>query len=113
MVKSEPEDLDRVFGALSDPTRRAMIDRLGLHATLSVSELAEPFDMTLPAVMKHLNVLSDAGLVTRDKVGRTVSCKLAARPMADAVEWLNRYQKYWSDSLDRLAALVEGEEDAG
>ena len=109
MVKSPPEGLDRVFGALSDPTRRAMIDRLGVHASLSVSELAEPFDMTLPAVMKHLNVLSDAGLVTRRKVGRTVSCRLAARPMEDAVAWLNRHQKYWSESLDRLASIVEDE----
>jgi len=109
MVKSETAPLDRVFSALSDPTRRAMIDRLGLHATLSVSELAEPFEMTLPAVMKHLNVLSDAGLVTREKVGRTVSCRLAAGPMEDAVAWLNRYQKYWSESLDRLAAVVEGD----
>jgi DNA-binding transcriptional ArsR family regulator len=90
-----------------------MLDRLGLHATLSVSELAQPFDMTLPAVMKHLNVLSDAGLVTRDKVGRTVSCRLAAGPMEQAAGWLNRYQKYWSESLDRLAALVEGQDDAG
>jgi DNA-binding transcriptional ArsR family regulator len=111
MVKSQSANLDRVFHALSDATRRAMVAQLGNHASQSVSELARPFPITLPAIMKHLDVLSDAGLVTRVKTGRTVACRLAAAPMEDAVDWLNRYQAYWSDGLDRLAAYVEGEEE--
>jgi DNA-binding transcriptional ArsR family regulator len=108
MVKYTEAQLDRTFAALADPTRRAMLARLSL-GELSVSELAEPFDMTLPAVMKHLTVLSDAGLVAREKSGRTVSCALQAKPMEDAVKWLTRYQRFWSGTLDRLAAFVEEE----
>ncbi len=91
MVKYNDAELDRTFAALADPTRRAMLARLSLKV-LSVSELAEPFDMTLPAVMKHLTVLADAGLVVREKTGRTVSCELQAKPMEDAVKWLNLYR---------------------
>jgi DNA-binding transcriptional ArsR family regulator len=99
--------LDRTFAALADPTRRALLARLSASADLSVSELAQPFAMSLPAVMKHLDVLSDAGLITRAKTGRTVACRLAAGPMEEAMEWLNRYQRFWTDTLDRLAAFVE------
>ncbi|MDR6447378.1 ArsR/SmtB family transcription factor [Paraburkholderia sp. 22099] len=109
MVKFNEALLDRTFAALSDPTRRALLARLSRNE-LSVSELAEPFAMSLPAVMKHLDVLSDAGLVTRSKTGRTVACRLSAGPMEEAMEWLRRYQHFWSESLDRLAALVEEEE---
>ena len=63
--------------------------------------------MSLPAIMKHLDVLSDAGLIAREKTGRTVACRLTAQPMEQAMEWLNRYQRFWSDNLDRLAAFVE------
>ena len=77
---------------------------------MSVSELARPFSISLPAVMKHLDVLSDAGLITRSKAGRTVTCQLAAAPMEHAMHWLNHYQRFWSEQLDRLAAFVE--EDA-
>jgi DNA-binding transcriptional ArsR family regulator len=107
MVKSHEPDLDRTFAALSDPTRRALIARLNAEQPLSVSELARPFAMSLPAVMKHLDVLSDAGLVMRKKTGRTVACELNAAPMREAVAWLERYQRFWNESLDRLAALVE------
>jgi DNA-binding transcriptional ArsR family regulator len=99
--------LDRTFAALADPTRRALVARLGDREALSVSELAQPFAMSLPAIMKHLDVLSDAGLIAREKTGRTVSCRLTARPMEQAMDWLNRYQRFWSDNLDRLAAFVE------
>src|SRR5580704_29799 len=102
--------LDRTFAALADPTRRALLARLGEWGSLSVSELARPLPMSLPAVMKHLAVLSDAGLIVRSKTGRTVACALVATPMEQAVDWLNRYQQFWSERLDRLAALVE--EDA-
>jgi DNA-binding transcriptional ArsR family regulator len=107
MVKYQDETLDRTFQALSDPTRRALLARLGENESLSVSELAEPFSMSLPAIMKHLDVLSDAGLIMREKTGRTVACRLTARPMEQAMNWLNRYARFWSDNLDRLAAFVE------
>jgi DNA-binding transcriptional ArsR family regulator len=107
MVKYRDETLDRTFAALSDPTRRALLARLGKEASISVSELAQPFSMSLPAVMKHLDVLTDAGLVAREKTGRTVACRLTAKPMEQAMDWLNRYARFWSESLDRLAAFVE------
>jgi DNA-binding transcriptional ArsR family regulator len=107
MVKCQEDILDRTFAALSDPTRRALLARLGDRESLSVSELAQPFSMSLPAIMKHLDVLSDAGLIAREKTGRTVACRLTAQPMEQAMEWLNRYQRFWSDALDRLAAFVE------
>ncbi|WGD52364.1 metalloregulator ArsR/SmtB family transcription factor [Bradyrhizobium sp. CB1650] len=107
MVKYNDERLDRTFAALSDPTRRALLARLGERDSLSVSELAAPFPISLPAIMKHLDVLSDAGLIVREKSGRTVSCRLTAKPMEQAMNWLNRYAQFWSDNLDRLAAFVE------
>jgi DNA-binding transcriptional ArsR family regulator len=107
MVYYSTETLDRTFAALADPTRRALLAQLSERESLSVSELARPFDMSLPAVMKHLDVLSDAGLVTREKSGRTVSCRLRAAPMQEATDWLNRYQRFWTERLDRLAAFLE------
>src|SRR5437588_4487281 len=107
MVKYGGESLDRTFAALADPTRRALLARLGGRDSLSVSELAQPFAISLPAIMKHLDVLSNAGLIAREKTGRTVACRLTAKPMEQAMDWLNRYQRFWSESLDRLAAFVE------
>ena len=107
MVDLEAARLDRIFGALSDPTRRALVERLAAEDGLSVSELAKPFAMSLPAVMKHLDVLEGAGLIARRKSGRTVSCRLVAEPMEDAMGWLARYARFWSESLDRLAAELE------
>jgi DNA-binding transcriptional ArsR family regulator len=107
MVDYSSAPLDRTFAALADPTRRALLARLGQTDSLSVSALAAPFSMSLPAVMKHLDVLSDAGLVTRNKSGRTVSFRLRAEPMHEANEWLNRYQRFWSDRLDQLAVFLE------
>jgi DNA-binding transcriptional ArsR family regulator len=107
MVKYQDAALDRTFAALADPTRRALLARLQSRDTLSVSELAQPFEMSLPAVIKHLDVLGDAGLIAREKTGRVVACRLTAKPMEQAMEWLNRYQRFWSDNLDRLAAFVE------
>ena len=101
--------LDRTFAALADPTRRALLARLSSEDALSVSDLAQPFAMSLPAVMKHLDVLSDAGLVAREKTGRVVACRLTADPMREALAWLNRYERFWSDNLDRLTAFVEEE----
>jgi DNA-binding transcriptional ArsR family regulator len=109
MVKFYTMPLDRTFAALSDATRRALVMRLAQQPGLSVSELAAPFAMSLPAVMKHLDVLSDAGLVKRTKAGRTVACRLDANPMRDAFDWLNAYEKFWSDRLSSLAAFLEEE----
>jgi DNA-binding transcriptional ArsR family regulator len=107
MVKYEASPLDRTFAALADPTRRALLARLAERQDLPVTELAKPFPISLPAVMKHLDALSDAGLIERNKIGRTVLCRLTAAPMEQAMQWLDRYQRFWSARLDRLAALVE------
>lgn len=109
MVKYRTNRMDRTFAALADATRRAILLRLKEEPGLSVSELARPFSQKLPGMMKHLDVLADAGLITRSKTGRTVSVHLSAEPMREAMEWLNRYERFWTSSLDRLAALVERE----
>jgi len=110
MVKLSSEPLDRTFAALADPTRRALVARLAEQPDLSVSALAEPFKVSLPAIMKHLDVLSDAGLVKRTKLGRTVTCRLNAAPMQNAMAWLNRYERFWSGALQRLTAFLEEED---
>jgi DNA-binding transcriptional ArsR family regulator len=110
MVKYNDERLDRIFSALSDRTRRGLLARLSGRAAMSVSELAEPLDMSLPAVMKHLDVLGDAGLIKRNKTGRTVSCVLDATPMQQANEWLERYQKFWTASFERLTHMLENDQ---
>ncbi|MEW6640837.1 MAG: metalloregulator ArsR/SmtB family transcription factor [Pseudomonadota bacterium] len=107
MVYYQAAPLDRTFAALSDPTRRELLARLEARDGISVSELAKPLPMSLPAVMKHLDVLTDAGLVTRTKTGRTVVCRLNAAPMEEAMEWLARYQRFWTAALDRLANFIE------
>ena len=107
MVNYQSATLDRTFAALSDPTRRALLARLDEEPALSVSELARPFPVSLPAIMKHLDVLADAGLVERTKTGRTVTCQLRAAPMEQAMDWLARYERYWTEQLDRLAAFLE------
>jgi DNA-binding transcriptional ArsR family regulator len=111
MVKYSEAPLDRTFAALADPTRRALLARLAEQPPgLSVSVLAQPFAVSLPAIMKHLDVLSDAGLVARTKTGRTVTCRLNAAPMHDAIAWLNRYERFWSEALSRLADFLEEED---
>ncbi|WP_258052134.1 helix-turn-helix transcriptional regulator [Mesorhizobium sp. INR15] len=99
--------MDRTFFALADPTRRHVLLRLKEEPELSISELARPLSLKLPGLMKHLDVLSDAGLITRVKTGRTVSVRVSAAPMLEAMEWLRRYESLWTVSLDRLVALVE------
>ena len=102
--------LDRTFAALVDPTRRAILARLEREDGATVSELAKPFDIKLPAVMKHLDVLDEAGLITRSKVGRTVTVRLSPQPMRAALDWLRRYERFWSSSLDHLAVYAERKE---
>ena len=101
------DPLSATLAAIADPTRRALLAELEGRGDITVSDLAKPFAMSLPAVMKHLDVLSDAGLITKTKTGRTVTCRLTAAPMEQAMEWLGRYQRFWTAQLDRLAAFVE------
>jgi len=95
------DQLSATFSALADPTRRAILARLaaGEH---SVTELAQPFAMSLPAVTKHLKVLERAGLVTRGREAQWRPCKLKAKPLKEAVNWLEDYRRFWEESLDRL-----------
>ena len=111
MVNYKP-DLDRTFAALGDPSRRAILARLASQGRASVSELALPLPIKLPAVMKHLDVLDSAGLITRTKQGRTVTVRLAPDPIRDAMEWLRHYERFWTTSLDRLAVYAEAKEAA-
>lgn len=93
--------LSLTFSALGDPTRRAILGRLA-KGPASVTELAAPFDMTLPAVSKHLKVLERAGLVERGREAQWRPCQLKARPLKDAAEWVERYRTFWEQRFDRL-----------
>ena len=93
--------LSATFAALADPTRRAILARLTLGKT-SVTEIARPFDITLPAITKHLKVLERSGLISRSREAQWRPCRLAARPMKEAVDWLEHYRRYWEESFDRL-----------
>jgi DNA-binding transcriptional ArsR family regulator len=106
MVEYPISELDATFGALSDPTRRAVLAVLSLGEA-TVSELAQPHEISLAAVSKHIQVLERAGLVHRRKVGRTHYISLSASPMLDAFGWLAAYQDFWGESLDSLAGLLE------
>lgn len=101
------QGLDGVFGALADPTRRAIVARLS-HGETPLAALAEPFDMTLPAVSKHVRVLIAAGLVVQEKRGRTRYCRLEREPLAAAGGWIANYTDFWRGQLDSLAAHVHG-----
>ena len=93
--------LSATFAALADPTRRAILTRL-TSGEASVSELAEPFEMSLPAVSKHLKVLERAGLITRGRAAQWRPCRLEAAPLKDAADWLEEYRRFWEESFDRL-----------
>jgi DNA-binding transcriptional ArsR family regulator len=108
MVKQSDRQLDAIFGALSDPTRRAMLRRLS-EGERSVGELAEPFRMSLAAASKHIRVLENAGLVRRQVEGRTHRVSLDAVPLHAGAEWLRHYERYWNTRLDALAALLEAD----
>jgi DNA-binding transcriptional ArsR family regulator len=110
MVKYQDDALDTVFAALADPTRRGVLETLS-RGSVPVTELAAPHDMSLPGFMKHLKVLEDAGLVTRNKEGRVVSCTLEAQPMKQASAWMARYEKFWTEKLDSLARYLYQQEE--
>jgi DNA-binding transcriptional ArsR family regulator len=108
MVKQMSSTLDATFSALSDPTRRAILDRLGKREC-TVTELAKPFPISLPAISKHLSVLERAGLITRKRMGRRQMCRLKTEPMRRATEWLERYRDFWDARLDALDAHLRAD----
>ena len=102
----DPDELDKVFSTLADPVRRAILTRLD-GRDLLVSELAAPFDISLQAVSKHIQVLVKAGLVVQERTGRISRCRLDAGPIYQAAIWINRYAKYWQSQFDTMAVLLQ------
>jgi DNA-binding transcriptional ArsR family regulator len=100
------DQLDRTFAALADPTRRAILARLA-RGDASVTELAEPFEMSLPAVSKHLKVLERAGLIARSRERQLRPARLAAGPLKEVADWAERYRRFWEESYDRLDEYLE------
>jgi DNA-binding transcriptional ArsR family regulator len=96
-----PDRLSAIFATLADPTRRAILGRLALGEA-SVKDLAEPFEMSLPAISKHLKVLERTGLIARGREAQWRPCRLRGRPLKDAVDWLEGYRRFWEQSFDRL-----------
>ena len=109
---SKPQNLDAVFAALADPTRRAILSRLA-DGEASVTEIAAPFEMSQPAVSKHLKVLERAGLIERDVDKQRRPARLKAEPMAAAVSWLEKFKQFWSSSFDQLDGLLDELKKAG
>ena len=107
-----PDRLSATFAALADPTRRAILARLA-SGEATVGELAEPFDMSLPAVSKHLKVLQRAGLIARGREAQWRPCRLQPAPLKGAVDWLERYRRFWEDSFDRLDAYLREVQQQG
>ena len=101
-----PGQLDRTFAALADPTRRTILARLA-SGQASVTELAQPFKMTQPAISKHLKVLERAGLISHDRDAQRRPRRLEAKPLAEANQWLERYREFWEGSFQRLDALLD------
>ncbi len=106
MVNCLADPLAATFAALADPTRRAIIERLA-QGEASVNELARPFAVSLPAISKQLRVLERAGLLVQEKQGRIRRCRLEAAPMRDALQWLDRYRRYWERQMDFLADYLK------
>ena len=105
MVKRSQASLDTVFAALADPTRRQILARLS-EGDATVGDLAKPFDMSLPAISKHLGVLEGAGLLVREKQGRTRNCHIVAEPMREALEWIANYGRFWEAQFDSLEGFL-------
>ena len=102
----QPDRLSTVLSALADPTRRAILARLA-SGEAAVSELAEPFEMSLPAVSKHLKVLEKAGLITRGREAQWRPCRLKAAPLKDVADWVEKYRHFWEQSFDRLDEYLQ------
>ncbi|HEV8539409.1 MAG TPA: metalloregulator ArsR/SmtB family transcription factor [Bacteroidota bacterium] len=110
MRKPAEDTLDAVFSALADPTRRAILEALSKgHA--SVTELAGPFHMSLPAISKHLGILEDAGLIVRERSGRFHWMHFQSKPLKDAAAWLDRYRNFWESRLDSLGSFLNSTKD--
>jgi DNA-binding transcriptional ArsR family regulator len=107
VIPSQTDFLDRTFSALAHPIRRAILTRLASEGSASVSNLAEPFDVSLMAVSKHLKVLDQAGLIRREKEGRVHRCSFEPEPFDVATEWIERHRRYWEQQLDSLADYLE------
>ena len=105
-IGGAPRNLDATFAALADPTRRAILARLA-SGEASVSELAEPFAMSQPAISKHLKVLEKAGLISQGRDAQRRPRRLEAAPLADATEWLENYRRFWEASYERLDSLLD------
>jgi DNA-binding transcriptional ArsR family regulator len=114
MGAMQADSLSLTFAALADPTRRAILERLR-DGPAGVQELAEPFDMSLPAVSKHLKVLERAGLISRQRQAQWRRCRLSAAPLKDAAEWVTEYRTFWEDQFDSLERFLraEAENDDG
>jgi DNA-binding transcriptional ArsR family regulator len=112
MVNYSPQQLDTIFSALSDPTRRAILQRL-TQGEATVTELAAPFTMSLPAISKHIRVLESAGLISRHKDGREHYLRLVAAPMKDAASWLENYRQFWEGQFDALGHYLQEHIDDG
>lgn len=108
MVEYKSQQLDEIFLALADPTRRDMLAQLA-NGPCSVGELAEPYDMSLAAASKHIKMLERAGLIDRQVQGRIHVCRLDARPLHGGMEWIRHYQRFWNERLDQLQALLESD----
>lgn len=110
MVKYIGPSLDATFSALADPTRRAILSRLGEADPVdgvSVGDLAEPFDVSLPAISKHLRVLERAGMLTQQRDGRVRRCRLDPKPIGEAAQWIEYHRRFWASRLDALARFLE------
>jgi len=102
----QQDQLSATFAALADPTRRAILARLSLGET-TVTELAKPFDMTMPAITKHLKVLENADLITRTREAQWRPCRIHAEPLKQATDWIEQYRKHWDDKFDRLEEYLK------
>ena len=109
-MSATADQLDRAFGALADSTRRAILSRL-MSGEASVTDLAEPFEMTMPAVSKHLRVLEGAGLITRGKERQWRPARLEAGPLREVADWVERYRRFWEESYDRLDEYLDELQD--
>ncbi len=106
MTGFDDQHLDKTFAALADPTRRAILQRLA-EGDASVNKLAEPFNISLPAISRHLRVLTEAGLLERRREGKYRPCRLDGRALAQAATWINTYRQFWGDQFDRLERFLD------
>src|ERR1700730_12435487 len=105
LQQAQPDPLSATFSALADPTRRAILARLA-SGEISVTKLAEPFEMSMPAISKHLKVLERAGLIARGREAQWKPCRLEASPLKDVADWVEKYRRFWEESFDRLDAYL-------